>query len=476
MTPPPTDIWPDRRQRLAEQSRLSIRLADALDAVQAGRVAHTPAPAALRAALGRFDFRTPQSTSDVIDAVTVLLQEGMVHVMHPGYFGLFNPSVAFPALLADQITAAFNPQLAVWSHAAAANEIELHTLKAFAGRFGWSDASAGGHFTSGGSEANLTAVVCALTHAFPRYGDEGALAIGGSPKLYVSAESHLAWLKIAHQCGIGRDAVRLVATDGLGQMDEGALSRAIEADTAQGHRPFFICATAGTTNAGMIDPIKACARIADSNGLWLHVDAAWGGAAILSAKPSGRFEGVELADSITLDAHKWLATPMGAGMLLCRREAVLAEAFRVSATYMPSAMESVCDPYTHSVQWSRRFIGLRLFMALAVLGWDGYQSHIDSGLELADQLAALLRENGWKVVNDSPLGVVCFVDALGAHDPVVIAERVVADGRAWISSARFEGRPVLRACITSHFTRFEHLEMLVAALDDARRAAMSARP
>ena len=464
----PTALWPDRDQRLAEQARLSERLADALEAVQAGPVANTPTAAALRAALSSYDFAAPIATAEVNDAVIGLLQGGMVQVMHPGYFGLFNPSVTFPAVLADQISATFNPQLAAWSHAAAANEIERHTIRAFAGRFGWPSETACGHFTSGGSEANFTAVSCALTLAFPAYGDGGAQAIGGSPRLYVSAESHLAWLKIAHQCGIGRDAVRLVATDGRGQMDEQALSQAIAADRAQGHLPFFIGATAGTTNAGMIDPIAACAEIAQSQGLWLHVDAAWGGAAVLSANPPEQFKGIERADSITLDAHKWLAAPMGAGMFLCRDEALLAETFRVAASYMPPAVDAVCDPYTHSAQWSRRFIGLKLFMTLAVLGWAGCQAHIDNARDLADQLAARLTAKGWRIVNDSQLAVLCFVDAERGLDPVLLAERVVADGRAWISSAKFEGQPVLRACITSHFTQAQHLDDLVAALDEAR--------
>jgi len=465
----PKALWPDRAQRLAEQARLSAQLSDALEEIGQGHVAHTPTPAEVQAALRRFDFETPLAISEVSDAVIDLMKDGMVHVMHPGYFGLFNPAVVFPAVLADQITATLNPQLAAWSHAAAANEIERHTLTAIARRFGWPSEITCGHFTSGGAEANLTGVVCALTHAFPRFGDEGVQAIDGAPRLYVSVESHLAWLKIAHQCGIGRDAVRLVATDGQGQMDEAALSRAIAEDRAQGRRPFFIGATAGTTNAGMIDPIAACARIARTEDLWLHVDAAWGGAAILGARPPARMAGIDLADSITMDAHKWLATPMGAGMFICRHEAVVGEAFRVSASYMPAATESAGDPYSHSVQWSRRFIGLKLFMALAALGWDGYRAHIDQALDLANRLALRLRAEGWPVLNDSELGVLCFIDGETGLDPGLIAERVVADGRAWISPARFEGRPVLRACITSHFTGPEHLDALVAALDTARR-------
>lgn len=461
-------VWPSRDLRLAEQSWLSAQLADAIDAVQAGPVTRDSTPAGFTATLKPFDFATPQSVHDVSLAVISLLRDGMVHVMHPGYFGLFNPSVAFPALLADQVIATFNPQLAAWSHAPAANEIERHTLKAIAARFDWPAETVFGHFTSGGAEANMTSLACALTHAFPRYGDAGAGTIGGSPRLYVSAESHLAWLKIAHQCGIGREAVRLVTTDGMGRMDDSALDRAVTADRAEGHLPFFIGATAGTTNAGMIDPLESCAQIARSQGLWLHIDAAWGGGAMLGTRPPDQLRGMDLADSVTLDAHKWLATPMGAGMFFCRHEAVLSETFRVSASYMPSATESGPDPYMHSAQWSRRFIGLKLFMALAVLGWEGYQNHIDQALQLADQLAGLLRDHGWRVVNDSRLGVVCFVDGNCDLDPLVIADRVVADGRAWISPTKFEGKLVLRACITSHFTRPEHIEALIEALDAAR--------
>ena len=219
--------WPKREERLALQSQLSEQLANALDAIQAGPAAAQCTPATIRAALSTFDFNTPISLTEVTASVIDLLKSGSVHMMHSGYFGLFNPSVTFPGLVADQIASTINPQLAVWSHAPAAVEIERHTIEAVAGRFGWHSADIAGHFTSGGAEANYTAVLVALTKAFPEFADGGARSLIGQPRLYVSAESHLAWLKIAHQAGIGRNAVCLVGTDGTGRMDVAQLEAAI---------------------------------------------------------------------------------------------------------------------------------------------------------------------------------------------------------------------------------------------------------
>ena len=152
----------------------------------------------------------------------------------------------------------------------------------------------------------------------------------------------------------------------------------------------------------MIDPLERCSRIAKDAGIWLHVDAAWGGAAILSSRTAQHLKGISDADSITLDAHKWFAVPMGSGMFICRDNELLGETFRVTASYMPDVTVGGVDPYTHSIQWSRRFIGLRLFLSLAVLGWDGYRAHVDHAVDIADTLKRSLEGNGWQIVNDSP--------------------------------------------------------------------------
>lgn len=462
--------WPSAADRLEIQGKLSAMLAEFTDSVSEGAVAPAVSPESLRARLSRFDFRQPMAMLDASEAVIDMLKTANVHMMHAGYFGLFNPSVVFPGVLADQISAQINPQLAVWSHAPAAVEIERHTVAAVGGLVGWTPQETSGHFTSGGAEANYTAVLLALTKACPGYSESGASAFEATPRIYVSAESHLAWLKIAHQAGVGRDAVRLIPTDGMGRMNVAALQAAIAGDAAAGDVPVLVAATAGTTNAGMIDPLPDCKRITRANRMWFHVDAAWGGAGMLDPESARHLHGIELADSITLDAHKWFAVPMGAGIFLCRDETLLGETFRVDASYMPGTTEATVDPYTHSVQWSRRFIGLKLFMTLACMGWSGYRAHIAHALSMAERLKSLLRENDWRIVNDSPLAVLCFVDDRERAVPAVTADDVVRSGRAWISQAKFEGASVLRACITSHFTGEQHLTALIEELNRSRDA------
>jgi len=283
----------------------------------------------------------------------------------------------------------------------------------------------------------------------------------------VSKESHLAWFKIAHQAGIGRDSVRLVATDGSGRLDPRALTTTITEDRAAGHVPVMVAATAGTTNAGMIDPLEACAEIARHHGLWFHVDAAWGGALIASQRHRAALTGIETADSLTIDAHKWFAVTMGCGMFFTRYSNVLATAFQVATSYMPSR-DADCDPYLNSVQWSRRFVGLRLFMSLAAAGWDGYARHVEHAIGLAALLRDKLSERGWKIVNTSPVAVLCIEPPSGAADVKTIVARVLASGRAWVSATVYEGRPVVRACLTHGQTTSDDLDTLANALETAR--------
>src|SRR5271166_2186776 len=290
-------LFPTREGRRRIDDLLTRQLADAHTRVVQGSVLPTFDVADFRDQLGGFDFRHPRALDATLRWTLEQMERGIVHVTHPRYFGLFNPDPAFPAQCADRITALFNPQLATWTTAPAAVEIESHVIRAVARRVGL-PLEAGGHFTTGGSEANYTAVILALTAGHPRFSEDGVRAFAGPPVFYVSRESHLAWIKIAHQAGLGRSAVRLVATDGSGRLDLAALVKAITIDKAQGCVPFMIAATAGTTNAGMIDPLEGCARAARAHGLWYHVDAAWGGALISSDTLRRRLAGIEQADSV----------------------------------------------------------------------------------------------------------------------------------------------------------------------------------
>ena len=434
----------------AERRRVDATLAGLLDGlprrIADGPVTPTLDMPALRGELAGFDFAAPRAIDEVLEWVIARLEHGLVQITHPRYFGLFNPLPTFPAELAERIVSAFNPQLATATTSPAAVELEAHVIRAVAGRAGLPPQTVG-HFTSGGSEANGTAVICALTAHNPDYARRGARCFAGQPTFYISRESHLAWIKIAHQVGIGRDAVRLIGTDGTGRLDAAQLEREIAVDRAHGCVPFLIAATAGSTIAGMVDPLAECHAIARREGAWFHVDAAWGGALIASTRLRSALDGIELADSVTIDAHKWFATTMGCGMFFARDPAVLSAAFQVSTMFMPSNTVSL-DPYVNSAQWSRRFLGLRLFLSLAAAGWDGYAAHVERAVALSDMLSDLLRARGWTIANSSSMAVVCAEPPAGAAAPAEIARRVLDSGIAWISATTFEGRAVIRACIT----------------------------
>lgn len=441
---------------------LTRELGRANERIAAGAVTPTVDLASFRNELVRFDFRAPRPLDELLSWTIARMEHGVVHMTHPRYFGLFNPAPTFPSQCADRIAAAFNPQLASSRTSPVPVEIEAHVIRAVAARAGLPP-QATGHFTTAGSEANYTALICALTRSNPAFAAQGARAFEGSPVFYVSRESHFAWLKIAHQAGIGRSAVHLVATDGSGRMDPSALAEATQDDRRQGRVPVMIAATAGTSNAGMIDPLVPCAEIARGLGIWYHVDAAWGGALIASDRLRGALAGIERADSLTIDAHKWFATTMGCGMFITRHAAVLSTVFQVSVSFMPSNVPGL-DPYVTTMQWSRRFLGLRLFLSLAAAGWSGYGQHVERSLELIRLLEDQLVARGWRIANNSSLGVLCVEPRQELGDARSIVDRIVASGRAWIAAAQFEGRDVIRVCVTHGETTPEDISELANAL------------
>jgi len=455
-------LFPASDARIHWQNDVTTRLAQAEQRVASGAVCPVFDIDAFKTELARFEFAAPVALDALLDWTIAQLEGGVVHMNHPRYFGLFNPAPSFPAQIADRIVASFNPQLATATTSPAAVEIEAHVIRAVARRAEMAAESVG-HFTSGGSEANYTAVICALTQSNRDFAKLGSRAFSGQPVFYISEDSHLAWIKIAHQAGIGRAAARLVPTDKTGRMSVGALESALRADRKAGDQPFMVVATAGTTNAGMVDPLLACAEVARHHELWYHVDAAWGGGAIASGRLRGLLAGIGRADSVTIDAHKWFATTMGCGMFLTAHPSVLSDTFNVTTSFMPSHTPSL-DPYVTTAQWSRRFLGLRLFLALGAGGWAGYGAHVDRAVELGKFMADRLMQNGWRVLNEPELAVVCALPPEGSAPVREVARRVVASGGAWVSAARLAGQDVLRACITNGETTEADVAALVEML------------
>ncbi|MGO9931335.1 MAG: pyridoxal phosphate-dependent decarboxylase family protein [Steroidobacteraceae bacterium] len=453
---------PSDRERIG--GWLNLALEEALRRIQSGRVAPTVDIEKFRAELASLDFNSPQPLEDALRWTIERMEHGIVQMSNPRYFGLFNPGANFPAQCADRIAGLFNPQLASSASSPVPVALESHVIRTVARRAALGE-DATGHFATGGSEANYTALLCALTGAHAGFSSDGARAFAGPVKFYTSRDCHIAWLKIAHQAGVGRAALRLVDTDGLGRMDPKALLRAIAADRAAGAVPVMVVATAGTTGGGMIDPLHACAEIAQQQNLWYHVDAAWGGAVLASSRLRGLLDGIERADSVTIDAHKWLATTMGCAIFLTSRGQLLSEAFHASTSFMPSSISAV-DPYLNTVQWSRRFLGLRLFLALAAAGWEGLGAHVERGIEVIDRIKQSLLALGWSIANDSALAVLAAIPPAELGDVRALVRRVVASGRAWVAPTTFEGREVVRICATNGETTMNDVHALVAALNE----------
>ena len=420
------------------------------------------------------DFSAPMSAGELQDDVLRMLSAWQVQPTHPRYFGLFNPSVLPGAVVADALVAVANPQVCVYSHAPGPNEIERHTLRFLTRRLGGNPDTWFASFTSGGSEANQSAVIVAMTRGLPDFSRSGLTRGFSRPTIYLSAESHHSFEKIVHGAGLGRDALRVIPVDGTLRIDVKALADAIAEDRAAGRRPLMVVATAGTTGAGAVDPLPAIADLAEESAIWFHVDAAWGGAACLSPRLKAAIAGIERADSITWDAHKWLSVPMGAGMFFCRHRDAVATAFAVDTSYMPPSTSAVDEPYVSGVLWSRRFIGLKLFMALAELGEEGYRAAIERQADIGELLRDCLVSAGWRIVNDTPLPVVCFT-APALETGRVSAAAVVAAVQAkgvWISEVRLSGgAPSLRACVTSFRTGPEDVDALMAALTEVQQDA-----
>ncbi|MDG1437472.1 MAG: aminotransferase class V-fold PLP-dependent enzyme, partial [Emcibacteraceae bacterium] len=236
-----------------------------------------------------------------IDHITTGLEKYSVHTLHPKYFGLYNPRPNYAGILADLISAYYNPQLAAWSHAPFAVEVEARLIKEFSEKFGYSSSKNDGVFATGGNEANQTAVLCALNHKYPNFARDGLIGIQKKPIIFCSAEAHHSVHKAAKTAGLGYNSVRSIPTDVNQKLDIKILEKEIKAAIQSNDDPLMIIGTAGTTGSGIVDDLVGINHVAKRYDVWFHVDAAYGGAAILSDKLKSQLNGIEHSNSITFD-------------------------------------------------------------------------------------------------------------------------------------------------------------------------------
>jgi aromatic-L-amino-acid decarboxylase len=411
----------------------------------------------------------------VLDELCREMVDQGFHVPSANYFGLMNPTPTYMGFLAEALVAALNPQLATLARSQLASKIELETLRWIGERVGWSE-DFSGTFTSGGNEANFSGMALALAAKFPESIEDGTGTIDGRALAYASVESHHSLDKSAGLLGIGRKALRRIAVTPELKLDSSKLEETIRNDRANGGRPFLVVATAGTTNCGTIDDLPVLAEICRNQNLWLHVDGAYGASAIFSDRHRHVVSGLELADSITLDPHKWLAMPFAAGVILTRHPKVLERAFSVAAPYMPRAAGAqLPDNSRISTQWSRRMNSLKLWLTLRVHGRQAYEEHIDQQMKLARGFVNWITSGDiFELAAPQTLPIVAF--RLKSSDPSKIAaahaeivDQVTRDGQRWISDTIVNGESAMRMMVISYLTEQKHLDQLQQALLAAAR-------
>ncbi len=408
------------------------------------------------------------------DAICAHLQAMLDLSTRPGsggFLAYITGAGTVPGAISDLLASGLNANVGGWAISPAASEVEEQLVGWLADRFGL-PSGAGGMIVQGGSLANLTGLKLARDHAWPA-GRTVGVSAGPPLAFYTSSESHFTIERAADVLGLGEASVRKVGVDADMRMRVDELERLIADDVANGIRPAAVVATAGTTGTGAIDPLVAVAAVASRHGAWLHVDAAYGGAIAVSDTLRPLLNGIELADSITFDAHKWLYAPLTTAFILVRDAALLNGSFSAHAAYVEQerdVIERGPDMGMEGLQLSRSFSALRVWVALLAHGRSAFARRIEHDVELTTWLARRVDETPeLELVCAPSLSICCFryhpddvsdeeyLDRLNMR----LMTEIQADGEVFPSNAQVHGRTALRSCIVTYRTEAVHLQVLM---------------
>jgi aromatic-L-amino-acid/L-tryptophan decarboxylase len=472
------DWDPDRARQLGEDAvDLWVELLARLPELPVSREFRADE---LREALAIEVPEEPLERGELLGHLRALVLESSMYPGHPGFLAYISGAGTVPGAAADLLAAALNQNGGAFRLSPGATTIEEHLVRWLAGRLGL-PAGAGGLVVAGGAVANLVGLKVARDRAGEDPRGSGVRA-GPPLAFYASTESHVVQQRAADLLGLGSEAVRLIAVDDRWRMRPDALAEALERDLAAGVVPAAVIATAGTTATGAIDPLPEIAELCERYGAPLHVDACYGGPAALADDLRPLLDGIERADSIAVDAHKWLYTPLLGGCVLVRDSRQLAASFATEATYvwLDEALREGVDLTLHGPDFSRGFAALRIWLSLLAHGRAAYGRRIAHDAALARYLGELVDDHpDFELMAPVSLSICCFryaPAALGGDEDRLdrLNERlmmaVMSDGRVYCSNAVLNGRFCLRACIVNFRTEAEHLELLleVAAEHGAR--------
>jgi len=422
---------------------------------------HQPDPVIRRATPEQMAARLHSASPETgigMDAVLQRLRDDVLpyasKIGHPGYFAYIPGSTTWPSALAEFMANVANIYVGSWMEAASASQLELTVLEWFRDWLGLPEGS-DGVLVSGGSAANLTALAAAREL---RLGPMDQQAV-----IYCADQAHSSVGRAARVLGFRSDQVHVIPSDDRFRLRPDALRAAIEFDLAEGRRPLVVSAAAGSTNTGSVDPLHDIADLCAELDVWLHVDAAYGGFAALSKRGAAALDGIERADSVTLDPHKWLFQPMECGALLVREHGALEKAFAVLPDYLADA-----DAHGVEVNFSDRGLQLtrnaravKVWASLSAFGVSAFRAVIDRNLDLVGLAQQIIEDDpDLELMNPASLGIVCFrrradglTEAQTARANLWLAGQLESTGRAMVSSTRLHGRFAIRMCVLNHLTQ-----------------------
>ena len=443
------------------------------EALREGPVLRTATAAEMAERLAESPPRDGRPFDELLARIDRDVLSFMGHFDHPRFFGYIPGAGTWPAALGDLIAAATNIDAGSWRESAGPSQLELTVLDWFRDWIGYPD-SAAGVLVSGGSAANLTAIACARE----------ALVGPMSPGIvvYLGDQTHSSVARAARHLGFRPDQVRILPTDAAFRIRVDDLRAAIDADAAAGRVPFLVIANAGTTSTGAVDDLPAIAALTRDRGLWLHVDGAYGAFAVLTERGRAAMPGLELADSVTLDPHKWLAMPFEVGCLVVRDGATLEGAFELHPEYLQEFGDErrAVNFADRGLQLTRASRAIKIWLAIQTFGLDAFRRAIDRAIDLTlEAQAAIEADDRLELVTPASLGVLTF-RRRGApgDDPEGVDrrnERIVAElaaaGDVLLTSTVIRGRYAIRLCVLNHTSAWDDVRY---ALERVATAEVSA--
>jgi glutamate/tyrosine decarboxylase-like PLP-dependent enzyme len=447
-------------------------LAEYLENIEEKRVFPDVDPKAISRLFEESLPEKPEAFDEVLSELQQKLLPYCTHVGHPGYMGLITPSPNPVGVIGDFICSALNQNLGVYSIGPSAVAMERQTVRWLTDLAGYGP-QAGGNLTSGGMMANFIGLKLARDWASGDHAQHDGLRDRWA--VYVSDQRHVSVDKAVDAIGLGREALRALPTDAAFRVRIDALEGAIAKDKKDGVRPMCVVGMFGTTNTGAVDDVRTLREIADREGMWLHADAAYGGGMLLSHEFALRGTGLELADSITIDPHKWFYAPLDAGAVLVKDAKRLTVSFGMKPAYLTDEMDGAEERYqyyVHGFEQSRRFRSLKVWMSFKRYGVRQIGEWIDSNVRQARHLYSLVENDPeFEAASLPPMSAICIrYLGQGANRTnekqlhAEVAERVEKSGKFWIGTTELKGRMWFRINPVNFRTREEHMEQLLELL------------